>query len=59
MTRNPSTSGLTATLGSTLLDKILADAKPYVGSADAKYDISSRPTELSSGGYADYAGDAD
>ena len=37
-----------------LLEKVLGDAKPVVSSTvDSKYDIASRPTELSSGGYVD------
>lgn len=37
-----------------LLEQVLNDAKPIVPSTiDAKYDINSRPTELSSGGYVD------
>jgi len=37
-----------------LLEQVLSDAKPVVSSTvDAKYDINSRPTELSSGGYVD------
>jgi len=41
-----------------LLEKVLADAKPITTSSlGAKYDLYNRPTELSSGGYIDYAGD--
>lgn len=37
-----------------LLEQVLSDAKPVVSSTiDNKYDIASRPTELSSGGYVD------
>jgi len=37
-----------------LLEQVLGDAKPVVSStANGKYDIASRPTELSSGGYVD------
>ena len=37
-----------------LLEQVLRDAKPIVSSTvDGKYDIASRPTELSSGGYID------
>ena len=37
-----------------LLEQVLSDAKPVVDSTtNAKYDIASRPTELSSGGYVD------
>tara|TARA_Y100000310_G_scaffold149036_2_gene148361 strand:+ start:4943 stop:5062 length:120 start_codon:yes stop_codon:yes gene_type:complete len=36
------------------MEKVLGDAKPIVSSAvDSKYDIASRPTELSSGRYVD------
>lgn len=50
-----------ATVGSknSLLDKVLADAKPIVPTSEDTYDLKLRPTELSSGGYIDYAGDAD
>lgn len=42
---------------SNLLERVLADAKPVVQSTvDAEYDINSRPTELSSGGYIDSPG---
>ncbi|PLW80569.1 hypothetical protein C0585_01930 [Candidatus Woesearchaeota archaeon] len=37
-----------------LLEQILSDAKPLVKSTrNVDYDINSRPTELSSGGYVD------
>ncbi len=37
-----------------LLEQVLRDAVPVVSSTiDKKYDIASRPTELSSGGYVD------
>jgi hypothetical protein len=40
--------------GENLLEQVLGDAKPVVSSITcSKYDIESRPTELSSGGYVD------
>ncbi|HOU79518.1 MAG TPA: hypothetical protein PK255_02370 [Candidatus Pacearchaeota archaeon] len=40
--------------GGNLLEKVLSDAKPVVPSTvDNRYEISSRPTELSTGGYVD------
>lgn len=37
-----------------LLEQVLNDAKPVVSSTvDAKYDLNSRPSELSSHGYGD------
>lgn len=41
-----------------LLERVLSDAKPIVKSSIGKtHDLYMRPTELSSGGYVDYAGD--
>ena len=38
-----------------LLEEILSDAKPIVSSSiETNYDLNSRPTELSSGGYVDW-----
>lgn len=40
--------------GRSILERVLGDAVPIVPSTNGeKYDINSRPTELSSGGYVD------